>query len=213
MHSQAVRDDCWLRGGWERGRDSSLPPLLTRGFGYMQPNGPQPCWQCSYLHAQCLVLCPFPPSRRDLAQRWPWRFAGGGARRTGTLLSASTLPGSSHRLPRSWGSAVGSPPCPRCGRPSMRPQSKSQAGCLWQANVVLNSSHPPHRKSLQAWAHLRNPRDCPRRNCWGSAPANACTCRRAERRATCLGRSGAARGSHLPSPAGWPSDLPDKQCC
>ena len=28
----------------------------------MQPNRPQPCWQCSYLHVQCLVLPPLPPS-------------------------------------------------------------------------------------------------------------------------------------------------------
>lgn len=143
MHSRAVRDDRWLRGGWERGRDSSLPPLLTRGFGYMQPNGPQPCWQCSYLHTQCLVLPPLPPSRRDPAQRWPWRFAGGGAWRTGTLLSASTLPGSSRRLPRGWGSAVGSLPCPRCGRPSVRPQSKSSWVFMASKRCFKFKSSPP----------------------------------------------------------------------
>lgn len=94
--------------GVERAR--YLPP--ARGFGNMQPSRPQPRWQRSYLHTQCLVLPPSPLFPGGPAQRWPWRFAGDGARRTGTLLSASTLPSFARRLPRGCGSAVGSPPAP-----------------------------------------------------------------------------------------------------
>jgi len=98
-----------------------------QGFWLMQPNRPQPCWQNSYLHAQCLVLPALPPSPEGPGTKVALVIGGRRARRTGTLLSASTLPGSSHRLPHGWElpwahgrvPAAGDSPCGRTANPKL----------------------------------------------------------------------------------------------
>lgn len=121
--------------GAEKGveRAHYLPP--ARGFGNMQPSRPQPRWQRSYLHVQCLALPPLPPSpgerhkggRGDLQGMAPGALAHSYQRaqcpapRAGSRVAAD-LPWA-HRRPRS-------------GTPSVRPQSEPPAGCPWRAGIV-----------------------------------------------------------------------------
>lgn len=140
--------------GAEKGveRAHYLPP--ARGFGNMQPSRPQPRWQRSYLHTQCLVLPPSPPSPWGPAQRWPRRFAGDGARRSGTLLSASAPPGPAHRPPRPR-SCPGLPPAPRWD--TLREAAKKTQLGVYGEQALFEIRTSPHHKSLQALACLQNP--------------------------------------------------------
>lgn len=102
------------------GRAHYLPP--ARGFGNMQPSRPQPRWQRSYLHTQCLVLPPSPPSPGG-------RHKGGRGDLQGWRPAHWHSLISEHTAQPENGAAVGS----RSGTPSV---SKLPAGCLRQAGIV-----------------------------------------------------------------------------
>lgn len=111
-----------------------------------------------------------------------------GARRTGTLLSASALPS----------------PCagsaPRCrGLPlwdTLREAAQQTPSWVFTASRHCLNSHIPHHKSLQALACLQNPGET-EKGALRLGPADASPCRGAERRV-------ARPGPHLPLPVDDP---------
>lgn len=183
--------------GAEKGveRAHYLPP--ARGFGNMQPSRPQPRWQRSYLHVQCLVRPPSPPSPGE-------RHKGGRGDLQGMAPSAlahsyqrAQCP-APRRLPRGCGSAVGSPPAPLWD--TLREATKRTPSWVSMASRHCLKFTSPHHKSLQALACLQNPGE-PEKRVLRLGRTNTSPCRGAEHGAACPGRS---RGSHLPWPAGDP---------
>lgn len=164
-----------------------LPP--ARGFGNMQPSRPQPRWQRSYLHTQCLVLPPSLPSPGEPAQRWPWRFAGMAPGALAHSYQWAHCPAPAHRA-----SAVGSPLWDTLREAA----SKSPAGCLWRAGIAWNS-HVPHHKSLQALARLQYPGER-EEGVLRVSPTEPSPQHRAERSSPTFA-------------CGWPSDVMGKQRC
>lgn len=165
MHSRVIRNDCWLRGGWERSRHSSLAPL--------QPGvlviGNQSARSCAGNAPICThsAWCCLPRHRPRGT-----RHKGG----SGDLQEAA--PGT---LAGSYRPAHCPAPCAQLGicrrltavpplRETLREATKQIPSWVFVVSKHCLNSRPHPPTSLQAPARLQHPRDSPRETSAGARP-------------------------------------------